>query len=820
MTLTRDNLKILKPELLGDSAQAGGQRTNNEVVSGEINQLVKAISDIDHAQSAISIAKFFPALVTDGTETLIDGHIFVSEPPLDPLVSFVIAESAGLNDSSRMSDMIELLEGSVRAGAIIREGLIGLLEGQGSFPRAYLQSSYMFNGTEYWANEAIRQGEVVCISVEYSGNESATYPRFEHFCQVTETVTGGAVGQVNFQPPIPYDTPDTDVVINGESKCTKLRRTSVNPDVIYHGVSKLTAENSGNSIEVETTTTELLPKVRQVATHTGQSLSALGTSDVPTALVKKVAQTPRVNGQYTYIFQVPDIINTDFVNNVLGLKPRAVGLNSSYSWTVTITGTTATCTANIGALSGTIGGSYMDSVTLEYVSSNRYTYFDSTQAALPSTSKITVGTVVMSIEITSTGSTYVLSEQGDGLYTNGRKYVELDYADGTITKFPDADGDFSVSYLCLTEPGLPDDNAVVFNLSVAEPVIDSFYMTVSSADGLTLLSASADENGVVTGTAVSSGSITGNLVDLSFAQDVDLTSLRYNIDEITTLTPPPELYGLNPLRLPNGGVVPIFTEWNVIVIEHVAIQAIASASIGATYNVRQTARFVDITDATGASLWTVDDTHYSHDSATGIVTLNSDFSGFTAPFVLTDIIGEEAMVTGIDDGELQLAAELKSTYPVGSIVASVQNLGDLQAYVGPVRDMTAWGNNWDQDGTNSTGSLNSVDYPIEVNNLTSINEDWALIFTSSTAFRCVGRRTGQVATGDTLNDFAPINPNTLAPYFVIRAGAFGGGWNTGEAIRFETYASSKPGMLIRSVASGHSQITTDRAVLAFRGNES
>ena len=100
-------------------------------------------------------------------------------------------------------------------------------------------------------------------------------------------------------------------------------------------------------------------------------------------------------------------------------------------------------------------------------------------------------------------------------------------------------------------------------------------------------------------------------------------------------------------------------------------------------------------------------------------------------------------------------------------------------------------------------------------------KDWVLIFSTPTAFRCVGKRLGQIATGDTLNDFAPINPLTLAPYFINSLrGAFGGGWAAGEAIRFRSYASSKPAMLLRTVQSGHSQITTDRAVLAFRGNES
>ncbi|MDF0533669.1 hypothetical protein PY479_05165 [Shewanella sp. A32] len=819
MTITREDLKIFKPELLGSADDAGGQRTKNAVVSGELNELFKAISDIDHAVSTVDIVKCFPALDTAGTETLLDGHIFISQPPTDPLVSWLIAESSSLTDASRMKDMVDIFESSVRAGQLIRRGLIGLLAGQDSFPRPYLQSMYTFNDIDYWNNVTLQQGQIICISVEYAGNEDANYPRFEHFCQMKATVTGGINGQVLFSPPIPYDTPDADVEINGERGCTKLRYTSVNDDIKYHGVTKLAAPNSGTLIEVDNTTSELLPKVRQVAVHSGMSLQALGTSDVPTNAVKKTLQQPIAAGQYTYIFEVPDILNTDFVNKVLGLKPSASGISSRYSVSITITGTTATVTFSPILISGAVGFVAYDVVTLEYLSSARYTYFESSSGALPSTSKITVGTVVMSITITSSSSVLVLSEQSDGFYANGRKYVELDYTDGTITKYPDSNGDFTVEYECLIEPGLPEDNAVVFNLGVAEPILDTFYCTISTADGNTLLSASADSNGDITGTGVT-GTIVGKVVSMSFTQDVDLTTLRYDISEITTITPPPELYGLNPLRLPSGGVVPIFTAWTPITVEDTAVQVVSNPTIGATYNVRTAARFVDITDATGASLWTVDDAHYSHNTATGVVTINSDFSGFTAPFVLTDSIGEQALVTDVQDGKLQLSAPLANDYPVGAIVASVQNLGDLQAYVGPVRDMTAWANNWDQDGAAATGSLNVVDNPIEVFNNTSINEDWVLIFTSSTAFRCVGKNIGQIATGDTLNDFAPINPLTQAPYFVIRQGAFGGGWNTGEAIRFATFAASKPVMLLRSVASGHSEITTDRAILAFRGNES
>lgn len=267
MTISRLDLKVFKPELLGSSDDAGGQRTKLAVESGKLNELFRAISDIDHAQSAVDIVKCYPALDTPDTSILLDGHVFMSQKPTDNLVSLLIAEAATLDDADRMTDMVEILESSVRAGQLIRNRLIGFLEGQDSFPKSYLQSSYLFNGTEYWSNVTLLQGQTVVISVEYPGAESALYPRFEHFCQIQETVTGGPTGIVKFKPAIPFITPNYDITINGESGCTKLRYTSDNDGIKYHGVTKLTAASTTNTLAVESTQTELLPKSKKRLIH-------------------------------------------------------------------------------------------------------------------------------------------------------------------------------------------------------------------------------------------------------------------------------------------------------------------------------------------------------------------------------------------------------------------------------------------------------------------------------------------------------------------------------------------------------------------------
>ncbi|AUR84402.1 coil containing protein [Vibrio phage 1.055.O._10N.286.55.E9] len=819
MSIERTDLAIFKPELLGSSDDAGGQRTKNRVESGKLNELFTAISDIDHAQSAVDIVKAFPALDTDDTALLLDGHVFISQQPTDDLVSMLIAESDDLTDDSRMTDMVEILESSVRAGQLIRNRLIGLLAGQDTFPRSYLQSIYSFNGTEYYESISLQQGQVIVISVEYEGAEDANWPRFEHFCEITKSVTGGVGGSVQFSPPIPFDTPGVDDVINGESGCTHLRYTSFNDGIKYHGVSKLSAESTTEVLSVESTNTELLPKIKTIEISAGNKITDDNDNpDTPTNLIRKeINQAIADYTKTTYVYTVNDIIDDPYFTDN-GYLPSHVLVTGSYVHTAsaTVVGNSVTVVYS-GNRFPQLNG---ETIGISYYSSLKYDIYDSSDT-YPVSKKITIGSVKAIATFLDTNYGVVeLREVSNGLLRESNDYdlAQIDYLTGGITKYIDGRGDFTIEYKALVEDAAQVENSVEFSLAVASPILETFYMTIASDDDV-LLSASSDDTGLITGANIN-GNIVGGVVSLSFNVGVDLSSLTYDISETVVLNPPPELYGLNPLRMKNGGDVESFTAWNTISVQHTQVQEVANPQDGDLFDVRVGARFVDITDSTGASLWTVDGDNYTVDKESGVVELHSSFDGFTAPFVLTDSIGETALITSVQENSLVLATPLSAVYPVGSVVSSIQNLGDLQARIGQVRDMTSFDNNWDLDGDPATASLNVVDYPIEVVNDTAINEDWVLIFTSSTAFKCVGRRIGQVATGDTLNDFSPINPLTLAPYFVIRQGAWGAGWNAGEAIRFESYASSKPIMMLRTVQSGHSQITTDRATLAFRGNES
>ena len=97
---------------------------------------------------------------------------------------------------------------------------------------------------------------------------------------------------------MPFNTPDPGVLLGGEQGCTKLRYTSNNDGIKYHGVSKLTATPTDNELNVEETSIELLPKIRSVAISSGNALEGVedsqggtvgGASAMPSMIYKTVS---------------------------------------------------------------------------------------------------------------------------------------------------------------------------------------------------------------------------------------------------------------------------------------------------------------------------------------------------------------------------------------------------------------------------------------------------------------------------------------------------------------------------------------------------
>lgn len=163
---------------------------------------------------------------------------------------------------------------------------------------------------------------------------------------------------------------------------------------------------------------------------------------------------------------------------------------------------------------------------------------------------------------------------------------------------------------------------------------------------------------------------------------------------------------------------------------------------------------------------------------------------------------------------------LTRTFPSGTLLSSMLLLGDLQALAGESFSQVNWTDVWSDSriGSAIAAQYQQVAHPIIVTNLGAATERWAVIFTSSTAFRLVGETRGQIATGTINDDLVPVNPATSTPYFTLAATGWGSGWANGNVLRFNTVGANAPVWVGRTVRPSAPNSTADSITIALRGD--
>lgn len=359
----------------------------------------------------------------------------------------------------------------------------------------------------------------------------------------------------------------------------------------------------------------------------------------------------------------------------------------------------------------------------------------------------------------------------------------------------------------------------------------SVYVQATTIDG-DLISATADVNGVISGPYIT-GVVnqTMGVVSLQFGNDpgggfvereIMPSTLRYNAVVITDLPLDPGILGLDPVRLPADGRVPIYRPGDVVVVHNTQTTALTNPVVASTtYSVGRTdLAIITLQDANGAA---IADDRYTVDLALGEVTMAADWdgTGVAQPLVARHRIEDMSLVTDVQvNGGLSVSATLTHDYPADtSFVSSALLFGDLQAIVTGVFDQQTWTSVWSDAliGSQATAQYNDVGFPIEVLNDGAVTERWRINFTSSTAFQIIGENLGVIGTGTTSADAAPVNPITGDTYFVIRAAGWGAGWATGNNLRFNTIGANAPIWIARTVLAGAS-LEGDSFDLEARGD--
>lgn len=168
-------------------------------------------------------------------------------------------------------------------------------------------------------------------------------------------------------------------------------------------------------------------------------------------------------------------------------------------------------------------------------------------------------------------------------------------------------------------------------------------------------------------------------------------------------------------------------------------------------------------------------------------------------------------------GVVRVTTGLANAYPTGAIVSLILELGDLRANVSLAPfSQQAWGRVW-ADTVSGPAITPRYSGVIGMNNAGCIDERWAIVFTSTTAFDLIGERLGLVASGNTSSNFLPLNPYTSQPLMSLPSSGWGGGWLNGNTVRFNT-KPAHAGPWLSRVVSPSAAGGTDQAKLIIRAD--
>jgi len=299
---------------------------------------------------------------------------------------------------------------------------------------------------------------------------------------------------------------------------------------------------------------------------------------------------------------------------------------------------------------------------------------------------------------------------------------------------------------------------------------------------------------------------------------IDPETLRYNAVAYFYLPLDADILGVDPVRLPQDGRVPIFRPGGFAVLGNTGTVGPATVSNGQTLNcARVRLSRVRVIGADGAVI----DTGYTADLEAGTVTF-TDVAGYAQPVTLEHRVEDLVQVAEVQiDGHLRFTRAATHAYSApGSYLSSALIMGDLRARVSTTFDQSTWNNAWsdNQIGSAATGTFNDVLAPIAVTNKGAITERWIVRFTSTTAFEVIGEHVGVIAIGNVGVDCAPSNPATGVPYFTILAVGWGLGWSVGSVLRFNTVGALFPVWTVRTVQQGPESVPDDSFTLLIRGD--
>jgi hypothetical protein len=287
-----------------------------------------------------------------------------------------------------------------------------------------------------------------------------------------------------------------------------------------------------------------------------------------------------------------------------------------------------------------------------------------------------------------------------------------------------------------------------------------------------------------------------------------------------------KLLGLNPVKLPIDGKVPMFRDGDIVLIHHTKKYVVANPSAGDVLNVRPKTGLIELYDNNG--VYVPELNNYSTDKDAGKLTFEDplDLASYAKPFQAIDRIEDMILATDVQiTGHIKLSQPLQHSYAVDdaepTFVSAVLPIGNLQSRIYNEFTDSGWNKKWldARQFEPTTAQYDLVNYPIIVNNAGGVKERFACIFVSQNTVNVVGEHLGVIkSSASILADISPINPATGKPFFTIRKEGWGGGWKPGEVLRFNSDAANYPLWLCRTTQQGPATENEDEFILQLRGD--
>lgn len=300
-------------------------------------------------------------------------------------------------------------------------------------------------------------------------------------------------------------------------------------------------------------------------------------------------------------------------------------------------------------------------------------------------------------------------------------------------------------------------------------------------------------------------------------------TIRYNGVGYAYLPLDKEILGVDTVKLPPSGRVPAYRKGDLILVKSEKQIPLASLEEGVAIELgKSRLSLIEVVDSLGVKL---PYNTYDVDLDEGSLTLKAPFpaSSYAEPLAVNyhyqDMaVAGEVLITG----EIKLTKQLTHVFdPEDTLVASALLMGTMQSRVFNVFTQDVWENKFlsYREGEDSIFKYDTAVAPIEVTNDSCIQEEWALVLTTSTSFDLIGRNVGKIASGSTLEDFSPLNPVTGRPLMIMRATGFSTGGRAGNVLRFNTNASNYPVWIVRTVLQSNATSLDHHFSLEFKGNK-